>query len=449
MQRVLLISFLCMTAEILLSSNQSFVVAQTTTNVLNLNLEEAINKAQVNNPQLLAAQRNINVAASGVAVAGVSPNPRLAVDIPFGQAETKRTINVEQLIELGGKRSARLAVANSQVQQAQLQLESLRWQIRTQVRQAYAELAVAQGTQQNVEQSLAINKQLVDITKVRLRVGDVAQSDVVQAEFAFSQAQQKLEPAVNRVRVAIIRLNTLLGQPTDTAINLVDRREFQFSLKDSQGLALLPKLPNITVLKELAKASRLDIALAQQQIQINNNQIRVARSARIPDIALAGSYVWDPGLSTAGSPPPQTTTAVILGVRVDLPLFNNGESGVKVARANLSVAEAQKTALELQVDSEVATAYENVLSAQRALERDRNVLLPQALEVLELSRKSYGYGQTGLGDALLTQQSVQGVFDNFYTDILAYQTALGALEQAINVPLSTIKINNTDAPKTP
>ncbi|MEJ6485647.1 hypothetical protein N0Y54_30890 [Nostoc punctiforme UO1] len=81
------------------------------------------------------------------------------------------------------------------------------------------------------------------------------------------------------------------------------------------------------------------------------------------------------------------------------------------------------------------------------LERDRTVLLPQALEVLNLSRKSYEYGQTGLSDALLTQQSVQAVFDNFYTDILAYQTALGALEQAVNVPLSMI--HNTDVPKTP
>ncbi|MEH2115172.1 TolC family protein [Nostoc sp.] len=447
MSSVLVLS-LCITIESLVYLSVSLPVFAQIARVSNLTLETAINQAEANNPQLLAAQRSISVTQAGVAVAGVIPNPRLTIDIPFGQAETKRTIGIEQPIELGGKRGARLALANSQVQQAQLQLDSLHWQIRIQVRQAYAELALAQGAQQNTEQSLAINKQLVDIAKIRFQANDVARADVVQAEFAFTQAQQKLEPAVNRVRQATIRLNTLLGQPTDTAINLVDGEAFRFSVKDSQQkLATLAKLPDLSVLKKLAKASRFDLALAQQQIQVNNKQIRVAHSASIPDITLAASYVWDPGLSTSGAPPPTTTTAVILGVRVDLPLFNSGGSGVRQARANLSVAEAQNAALGSQVDSEVAIAYENVLSTQRVLERDRTVLLPQALEVLNLSRKSYEYGQTGLSDALLTQQSVQAVFDNFYTDILSYQTALGTLEQAVNLPLSVIY--NTNAPKTP
>ncbi|WP_335066326.1 hypothetical protein [Nostoc sp.] len=52
-----------------------------------------------------------------------------------------------------------------------------------------------------------------------------------------------------------------------------------------------------------------------------------------------------------------------------------------------------------------------------------------------------------MSDALLNQQSVQSVFDNFYADILVYQTALGALEQVVNLPISAI--NKINAPKTP
>ncbi len=54
----------------------------------------------------------------------------------------------------------------------------------------------------------------------------------------------------------------------------MDGEAFRFSGKDSQsGLAILAKLPDLRVLKKLAKASRLDLALAQQQIQVNNKQI--------------------------------------------------------------------------------------------------------------------------------------------------------------------------------
>lgn len=452
MSRVLFTVFII---DCLVCSSISLPVFAQTTKVLTLNLDTAINQAQANNPQLLAAQRSINVARSGATIAGTTLNPRLSIDIPFGQAETKHTISLEQPIELGGKRGARLAVAKVQIQQAQLQLDLLRYpkgmkrsalsQIRSQVRQSYAELAIAQGAQQNTEQSLSINQQLVDIAKARLAAGDVAGVDVVQAEFAFSQAQQKLEPAINRVRQAVIRLNSLLGQAADTPIKLVDGEAFRFSLTgNKQGLAVSQKLPDLTALRQLARSSRLDLLLAGQQIQLGAKQIRLAQSAQIPDISLAAAFVWDPGFSTSSTPSPPTTTAVILGVRVDLPLFNNNRGGVSQAQANRSVAVAQLSALEQQVNTEVITAYENAASAQRVVERDRTILLPQALQVLNLSRKSYQYGQTGLNDALLVQQSVQTVFDNFYADILTYQTALGTLEQAVNQPLS--QINQTNAP---
>jgi len=398
--------------DCLVCSSISLPVFAQTAKVLTLNLDTAINQAQANNPQLLAAQRSINVARSGATIAGTTLNPRLSIDIPFGQAETKHTISLEQPIELGGKRGARLAVAKVQIQQAQLQLDLLRSQIRSQVRQSYAELAIAQGAQQNTEQSLSINQQLVDIAKARLAAGDVAGVDVVQAEFAFSQAQQKLEPATNRVRQAAIRLNSLLGQAADTPIKLVDGEAFRFSLTgNKQGLAVSQKLPDLTALKQLARSSRLDLLLAGQQIQLGAKQIRLAQSAQIPDISLAAAFVWDPGFSTSSTPSPPTTTAVILGLRVDLPLFNNNRGGVSQAQANRSVAVAQLSALEQQVDTEVITAYENAASAQRVVERDRTILLPQALQVLNLSRKSYQYGQTGLNDLRGRQCSLKILFD--------------------------------------
>lgn len=444
MRRALLVS-LCITIESLVCSYISYPVFAQTATVSNLTLDAAINQAEANNPQLLAAGRSIPLAQAGLTIAGAGLNPRLGIDIPFGQAETKHTVSIEKTFELGGKRQARIGLANAQIQQADLQLNLLRWQIRNQVRQAYAELGIAQGAQQLSQETLAINGQLVDIAKVRLNAGDVAQADVVQARFTFEQARQKQEPAANRVRQAAIRLNTLLNQPTNTVINLVDGAAFRFSLS-APKTALRPdqKLPDLSVLQQVAKASRLDLAVARQQIQLGNAQIRLARAARIPDVTLAAGFVWDPGLPSTPTP---VTTAVILSARVDLPLFNNGQGTLNQARATISQSEAQLVALEAQIDGEVATAYENLASAQRLLLRDRTVLLPQAIEVLNLSRQSYQFGQTGLSDALLVQQSVQTVFDGFYTDILAYQTALGALEQAVNQPLSTIN-KNTNAPLT-
>ena len=406
--------------------------------LLNLRLEEALHKAELSNPQLLAARRSIAVAESGVAIAGVGPNPRLALDIPVGLAETKRILGLEQPIELGGKREARLALAGDQTRTAQLQLEILRWQVRLDVRQAYAELAIAQAAQNQTERMVELNKQLVEIARKRLAAGDVAEVDLIQTRFVLERARQRLEPTNNRVRQANIKLDSLLGQPTEILIEPIDGRQFNLSIEENQKTpkALSP-LPNLITLQQIAKRKRLDLNLAKLQQRISDDQLALARSTQVPDIAVAGGFIWDPVADTTGA---------LLGIRVDLPLFNKHQGEVNQAQANQSLAEAQRFVLEQQVDREVAAAYQDVRSAERLLQQDRSVLLPQSEQVLDLARKSYQFGQTGLTDVLVAQQSVQDQRDAYYNNVLTYQTALGTMERAVNQPLFTSK---TDAPTIP
>ncbi len=410
------------------------LLAQTAT--VSLSLKEAIDRAQANNPQLLAAIRSIPVALTGLEIAQNSPNPRLSFDYPFGRAETKRTLSIEQPLELGGKRQARQTVALDQLLQSQWQVDVMRWKLRTDVRQAYAELAIAEAARIMSEQTLAINQQLVDIAKKRLAAGDVAEVDVIQSNLTKEGARSKLETVINRVHQATISLNALLGQPTETTLNLVDGKLFNSS--GSLVSQVQQKLPTLEALKQLAQASRMDLALARLQIRLDNDQIALARSAQVPDITLAGSFISDPSINATG---------ITLGVRMDLPLRNNHQGEVKQANANYSQAQAQLNSLELQVNTEVTKAYQDVVSTQSLIIRDRTISLPQALELLNLSRKSYQYGQTGLTDVLVVQQTVQAQLDAFYSDILAYQTAIGALEQAVNQPVLTM--DNTNVPKTP
>jgi cobalt-zinc-cadmium efflux system outer membrane protein len=406
--------------------------------LVNLRLEEALHKAELFNPQLLAARRSIAVAESGVAVAGVGPNPRLTLDIPVGLAETKRILGFEQPIELGGKREARLALAGDQTQTAQLQLEILRWQVRLEVRQGYAELAIAQAAENQTERMVELNKQLVEIARKRLAAGDVAEADLIQTRFVLERARQRLEPTNNRVRQANIKLDSLLGQPTEILIEPTDGRQFNLSIEEYQKTpkALSP-LPNLTALQQIAKRKRLDLNLAKLQQRISDDQVALARSAQVPDIAVAGGFIWDPVADTTGA---------LLGIRVDLPLFNKHQGEVNQAQANQSLAEAQRFVLEQQVDREVATAYQDVRSAERLLQQDRSVLLPQSEQVLDLARKSYQFGQTGLTDVLVAQQAVQDQRDAYYNNVLTYQTALGTLERAVNQPLFASK---PDAPTVP
>lgn len=404
----------------------------------NLRIEEAIQRAESNNPQLLVARRNVAAAEAGIAIAIATPNPRIALDAPIGLAETKRTVSIEQPFELGGKREARFNLASDQIQAAQLQLEILRWQIRSDVRQAYAELAIAKSARRQGEQTVILAQQLVEIARKRLAAGDVAEADLIQVRFVLERARQRLEPTANRIRQATIKLDNLLGEPTDdSTIQPLDQKAFSLSVEaDRIAPEAPPPIADLTVLRTLAQKRRIDLSLAMLQQRIGDDQLKLARSNQIPDISFATGFTWDPVAAT---------TAALLGLRIDLPIFNPRQGEVNQALANRSLAEAQRLVLERQVEREVTAAYEDVRSAERLLKQDRNVLLPQSEQVLELARKSYQFGQTGLSDVLIAQQSVQDQRDAYYNDVLAYQTALGSLERAVNQPLTS----NPDVPTTP
>lgn len=394
---------------------------------LNLRIAEAMQRAEANNPQLLAARRSIAVAEVGTALAAVGPNPRLSLDVPIGLAETKRTLSIEQPLELGGKREARLALAKDQIRAARLQLESLRWQVRADVRQAYAELSIAQAARRQGERTVELAKQLVEIAHKRLVAGDVAEADLIQTRFVLERARQRLEPTANRVRQATIKLDSLLGEPTEVSVEPTDSKVFSLSVEENRiAPEAASPLPDLTALRQAARQRRIDLAIAELQQRIGDDQLALARSAQIPDLSLAGGFLWDPA---------NETTAVLLGVRIDLPIFNNRQGEVDQALANRTLADAQRLLLERQVDREVAAAYQEVTSAERLLEQDRTVLLPQSTQVLELARRSYQFGQSGLSDVLIAQQAVQDQRDAYYSDVLTYQTALGSLERAVNQPL--------------
>lgn len=278
-----------------------------------LDLEQAIHRAEAANPQLLAAKYNLSVAQAGKEIAKAGPNPRLTVDYPFGVAETVHNVMVEQPIELGGKRHARLAVADDQAEQARLQYESLRWQIRSDVRQGFMELLIGGVSLNEAQRAVSLNQELVDIANKRLKAGDVAESDVIQAKFALGRIRQKLESARNRGKQANIRLALLLGFSPDTIITPISPN--QVSNANGSG-GLIPSevvLPGLDRLKEITMQSRYDLAISRTQVKAAEDQTSLARAGKMPDITAAAAYLWDPTIQA---------TSTQIGMRMDIPIFN-------------------------------------------------------------------------------------------------------------------------------
>src|SRR6186713_2157223 len=106
-----------------------------------LTLAGAIDRALGANPSIAAARLQRPIDIAGVGVAGERPNPELAYE---ASKETPRqSITATFPIELGGKRSRRLDVANATLAVGEAELARVINEIRTDVRHAYFEVVAA------------------------------------------------------------------------------------------------------------------------------------------------------------------------------------------------------------------------------------------------------------------------------------------------------------------
>ena len=115
-------------------------------------LDQAVAAAGGSAPAAEAAQANVEAARAARTVAGLRPNPTVQTQVeniagsgPYsGVGSAESTVSVAIPIELGGKRSARIAVANAQTNRALLVSAITQAEIRLQVTQLYVEAVAAE-----------------------------------------------------------------------------------------------------------------------------------------------------------------------------------------------------------------------------------------------------------------------------------------------------------------
>lgn len=402
-----------------------------------ISLDDAFKLADEHNPQVIAARNNLIQAQANIRIAREIPNPQLQAQYGFGQTTSKlqntQQVMMVQTLEMGGKRRARTGLAQSQYDLALAQLNDLRQTMRSQVRQAYAELVAAQETAANLKEQEKLLKELIQIAQKRYDAGAAPQSEVVQATLSHNQIIPLQAQTDGRIRQDRIALYTLLGQSVPTDFELSDN-----TLPVSKGTLTIQirktrmapelSLPSIDTLEKNAFAHRFDLQAATQQINVAKKQLTVTRSLRIPNLDLGAGYVF---LNTKG----EYVQGVVTQLSVTLPAYHNQQAELQRDQSILQQNQTQAIALKQQIQNDVETAYAALQTAIVNVHLYEDQLLPQSEDLGQLARLSYQVGKTGLANVILAQQSIQQVRSGYLDAMIAYQKAWADLEKAIGGPL--------------
>lgn len=142
-------------------------------------LDQAVLAAGGSAPANAAAQAAIEAGRQGRTVAGLRPNPvaqgqieNIAGSGPYkGLRSAETTVGFAIPIELGGKRGARVAVANAQLSRAELQAAIIAADVRVQVTQLYVEAISAERRVETARDQSRIAGDALRAAGIRVQAG--------------------------------------------------------------------------------------------------------------------------------------------------------------------------------------------------------------------------------------------------------------------------------------
>jgi len=378
-----------------------------------LTLEQALSMAGATSPSLDAAEADLRAAAAARTVAGLRPNPEITVDaenvagsgIYQGTQRLETTTSLVLPIELGGKRSARIGVADARSRRVAVQAAITQADLRFNVIQAYAEAAAAQQRLVTASDQARIAAEGFRAAQVRVQAGRASPIEMQRADVARINADADVERAQRLVEVSRFSLSKLIGQPVSGTL---DTNWFT-GVRSNYG-----------PLREIDSTGTLAMAAAEADLAVADAGVRLARSQRVPDLTVgAGArYMRETG-----------DTAALFSLTIPLPLFNNGKAAVDQASSERLRAEAQKRVTALEVDQAIARAQAEAANASTSAVTAKGPALAAAEEAARIARIGYREGKFGQLELLDAERTLAETRLAAIDALLNYHNAQAQLER--------------------
>jgi cobalt-zinc-cadmium efflux system outer membrane protein len=379
------------------------------------------------NPTLLAGQINVNESRAQETTAYLRPNPDFALATDGTQltpyqgvwrpfAGTQFSPSVSYLHERGHKRELRLESAQKGTALAQFQQTDLERNLVFNLHNAFVQALQAKAVLALAQENLAYYDQVLSVSSDRLKAGDIAQVDFDRLEVQRIQYETDVQTSTVTVRTAKIQLLTLLNDRTP-----VDQFDVTGPFENFTEPALL-----LEELHTIALATRPDLRAAAQSVDKAQTDYRLAFANGSADTTFGMWWTHNPSFNN-----PYDYNTIGANVSIPLRIFdrNQGEK----ARTQLDISRAQRLrdANEVQVFSDVDSAYVTLTSNLELVRRYKSNYLARAAKVRDTIAFSYQRGGASLLDFLNAQGDYRTVRLSYLNLVGSFMTAANQLNLAV------------------
>ena len=389
-----------------------------------LTLDQALALAGATAPALDAATAGVRAAEAGRTVAGYRPNPSIVAETENvagsgqyrGVRSAETTAGLAFPIELGGKRSARIAVADAIGSRARIGSALAEADLRLAVTQLYIEATAADRRLVTAREQAGIAREALRAAGVRVQAGRASPLEQQRADVLRITAETAVERAQRLAEVARDNLTRRIGQPATGALDM----------------AWYDRVEGFGPAQPIATAGTLALAAARADATTAEAQVRLARSQRVPDVTLSAS---------ARRLEATNDVAAVFGVSIPFPVFNNGKAAVAQARAQSDQAQALRRVAELNTAQDIARAQVEVANAATSARNASGPALASATEAARIARIGYREGKFGQLDLLDAERTLSETRTAVIDALATYHDAKARLQRLVAAAPSSEETN--------
>lgn len=331
---------------------------------------------------------------------------------------------VSQLVFAGGGVRAQISAANFTKDSSYFALRNTVDQVISLVRTQFYQILLNRALIGVQEQSIRLLESQLTDQQNRFEAGTVPRFNVLQAQVALSNQRPDLFTARNSLRIAELQLAKTLGLDFDPA------RGNSAPLEAVGELTYNPR--QIPLVHAIALATDRRSFLKQQRAAIFNQraQVRAALAGYFPTVRVNGGYEFQS--SPFSDNVSDVSQGYTFGATGNWAIFDGFQTAgrVKQARAGLETAQINYDDAVRQVELEVQQAYSNLQQGDELI-RSTSETVAQAEEALRLASARLSAGAGTQLEVLSSRVEVTRAQSTRLQALFSYQSALAEFDRVI------------------
>lgn len=346
---------------------------------------------------LVAERFEVDLADAALAMAYRLPDPELASDwVDNGQRRSEMgygfTTELSWMVELGGKRKARIAQATAEKELAVLKLKLFVQELHLEAATAFAEVLRDEAQCANLSSSYELIQSVAAFDSLRFSFGEISRLEARQSALEARQAYIVLSETQQKYQSSLLKLNLLMGNRQVDSL-YIPYGELSLAAKDYQWKDLLA----------WTLQQRPEFLLAQQGVQVAQASQALTKANRAIDLTLKTQVGYNSYVRNIIAPTPATAT-IGAGVAMPLKFSNKNKGELRAAQSAVKQQQTRQTWTELSLVKELKDNYQLYLNLKDIRATYEENMLQEASHILTGIVDLYQDGDSSILEVIAARQ---------------------------------------------